>query len=353
MWNKTKVSELLNIEYPIIQGPFGGRFSTAKLVSTVSNLGGMGSFGLNAYQPEEILEVNTEIKKRTDKPYALNLWVPLKNDPIKTFTTENFAAIKKQFLPLFKAENVEEPGTISSSGPDYEYQIEAVIQSKPPVASFIFGMPDSDVIKELKKGRSKIIGTATTVEEAQYIEERGADLVVATGNAAGGHRAAFLNPEATSFLETQDLLPKTLEKVKIPVIAAGGITTSKDIKNLFALGASGVQLGTVFLATEESGASGVHKNRLFSKTGYETTLTKVFTGRYGRVIKSPFVADNVNTKVAPYPLQSSFLAPLRKKYAENGKMDLMAFWAGQPTEILRHKSAGKLFTSLVDELNVS
>ena len=113
------------------------------------------------------------------------------------------------------------------------------------------------------------------------------------------------------------------------------------------------RLGTVFLATKESGANKDHKERLFAKTGYETTLTKVFTGRYGRVIKSPFVADNADAKVAPYPLQSSFLAPLRKKYMEKGETDLMAYWAGQPTETLRYKSASELFVSVVNELHRS
>lgn len=351
MWNRTKVSELLEIDYPIIQGPFGGRFSTAKLVSTVSNLGGMGSFGLNAYQPDEIVQVNDEIKKRTEKPYALNLWVPLKNDPIKSFTSADFEAVKQPFLPLFEREDLEVPKEISTHAPIYDEQIEAVIASKPPVASFIFGLPHSDMIKELKKGGSKIIGTATTVDEAEYIEAGGADLVVATGNAAGGHRAAFLEPNAKSFLETSELLPQVVEKLGIPVIAAGGITTSNDIRKMFALGASGVQLGTVFLATEESGAPLHHKKRLFSETGYTTALTKVFTGRYGRVIQSKFVDDHTKTEVAPYPLQSSFLAPLRKKHIERGSMDLMAYWAGQPTSKLKFTKASELFFSLVKDLN--
>ncbi|SHG56329.1 NAD(P)H-dependent flavin oxidoreductase [Flagellimonas flava] len=351
MWNRTKVSELLEVDYPIIQGPFGGRFSTAKLISTVSNLGGMGSFGLNAYQPDEIIKVNDEIKKRTAKPYALNLWVPLKNDPIKSFTPTDFEAVQRPFLPLFEKENLEPPKEISTTAPDYDEQLAAVIKSRPPVASFIFGLPEAEVIKELKKGGSKIIGTATTVEEAEFIEAGGADLVVATGNAAGGHRAAFLEPNAKSFLETNKLLPKVIEKVSIPVIAAGGITTSNDIKKMFALGASGVQLGTVFLATGESGAPQHHKKRLFSETGYTTTLTKVFTGRYGRVIQSKFVDDHIKTEVAPYPLQSSFLAHLRKKYLERGDMDLMAYWAGQPTSKLKFTKASELFSSLVRDLD--
>ncbi len=354
MWSKTKVTTLLNIDYPIIQGPFGGRFSTANLASTVSNLGGMGSFGLNAYHAEEIEQVSLDIQKLTSKPYALNLWVPLMEDPVNSYTPGDFEMLKQEFTHLFGRADVKVPDNLTNSGPRFENQIEALLKSAPSVASFIYGMPSKEIIRELIKKGAKIIGTATTVDEAQYIEEAGADIVVATGNAAGGHRAAFLDTTTTNFMDTKDLVKEVLQKVKIPVVAAGGITTSEDIAKMLELGAGAVQLGTVFLATDESGASDHHKQKLLEKRGYQTTLTKIFTGRYGRVINTPFIEEFKDVKqLAPYPLQSSFLAPLRSKFEEEGNHDLMAYWAGQPTTSLQHQKAAELFTSLVKELNVS
>lgn len=354
MWNKTKVTELLNIDYPIIQGPFGGRFSTANLVSTVSNLGGMGSFGLNAYHAEEIEQVSLDIQNVTSKPYSLNLWVPLKDDPANNYTAQDFEALKQKFSTLFGQAEIEIPNTLLNNGPRFENQIEALFKNAPPVASFIYGMPEREILRELRKKGCKIIGTATTVEEALYIEEAGADIVVATGNAAGGHRAAFLNTTATGFIETPELVEKMVQNVNIPVIAAGGITTSRDVEKMLKLGASAVQLGTVFLATDESGAPNHHKQKLLEKEGYQTTLTKVFTGRYGRVIQTPFIKKFKDVEqLAPYPLQSSFLAPLRRNYEEMGNHDLMAYWAGQPSTVLKFRKAEELFTSLVKDLNIS
>jgi nitronate monooxygenase len=352
MWNKTKVSSLLNIDYPIIQGPFGGRFSTVKLASTASNLGGMGSFGLNAYSAKEIKEVDTALRKSTAKPYALNLWVPLKKDPALNYTVEEFERLRQKFGTLFEKVDMEPPIDYQSKAPKFENQIEAMIEAAPPVASFIFGFPDEHIIKALRKRGSKVIGTATSVEEAVYIQDAGADIVVATGNAAGGHRAAFLNTDETKFMETPELLEKVLKTISIPIIAAGGISTSKDIAQMFQLGAGAVQLGTVFLATNESGASQYHRARMFTE-GYQTKLTKVFTGRYGRVISTPFVESfKKEDEVAPYPLQSSFLAPLRKKLEENGNKELMALWAGQPSAPIKYKSAAQLFKTLVKELDL-
>lgn len=353
MWNETKVTALLNIEYPIIQGPFGGRFSTVKLASTVSNLGGMGCFGLNAYSPEEIIEVGIDLQESTSKPYALNLWVPLKKDPVLNYTAKEFKQLKQKFGPMFAKANIELPVDYQNKGPKFENQIEAVIQAAPPVASFIFGFPDEYVVKTLRKRGSKIIGTATTVEEAAFIEEAGADIVIATGNAAGGHRAAFLNTDTTHFMETAELVEKVLKMVNIPVIAAGGISTSKDIVQMLQLGAGAVQMGTVFLATDESGVSQYHREKMFA-AGYQTKLTKAFTGRYGRVINTPFVENfKDDDEVAPYPLQSSFLAPLRKKLEENGNKELIALWAGQPSAPIKHKSATALFETFVSELDVA
>jgi nitronate monooxygenase len=353
MWNNTKTTQLLGLQYPIIQGPFGGRFSSARLVAAVSNGGGMGSFGLNAYAPQEILEINKEIKALTDKPYALNLWVPLENDPIDTFTPEDLEGLKETFTPLFEAWQVPLPEAPPRVEKKFELQVEGLLASRPPVASFIYGVPSGEIIRELKQRGSLTIATATTLDEALLIEEAGIDLVVASGAEAGGHRASFLKPAEESLTNTFSLLSQVVRKVKIPVITAGGIADGKALYAALQAGASAVQIGTAFLATAESNASEMHKAKLLNRS-FETTLTKVYSGRLARLIANSFTkefANRENINFAPYPIQSQFLSPLWKKIPEHLKEEYLAFWSGQPSSILHHSSAGELLKALVQGVN--
>lgn len=349
MWNNTSVSELLRIKYPIIQGPFGGRFSSVKLVSTVSNLGGMGSFGLNAYSAEEIIQIDRDIKAKTANSYALNLWLPLKDDPVNQFNQNDFNEVRDGFRPHFEKVGVEAPHEMNKATQDFEQQVEALIEARPPVASFIFGIPSKEIIKELKKQEVITIAVATSVEEAHIIEESGIDIVIASGQEAGGHRASFLNKGEYSLETTASLVQKIRKKLRIPMIAAGGITTGTDIVEIMKLGADAVQLGTAFLATEESNASKEHKEKLLANTKFETKLTNVFTGRMARVITTDFVNER-HDKIAPYPIQSSFLSSLRKAAKEQGLLSYEAFWAGQPSTVLRHQSTSSLFESLLRDI---
>lgn len=352
MWNKTFVTELLKIKYPIIQGPFGGSFSSAKLVSTVSNLGGMGSFGLNSYSPEDILRIDREIKSLTEKSYALNLWVPLKNDPLDYYKKEDFEVLKKVFNPYFEEMQIPLPEMPNSEKQDFELQVESILKAKPPVASFIYGIPPEEIILEFKKRGVITIATATSLEEATKIEEAGIELVIASGAEAGGHRASFLKPAEGSLTSTRLLVHQIIDKIKIPVIAAGGISNGKDISNILRLGASAVQMGTVFLATDESNASDIHKSKLLSTQPIKTELTKVYTGRLARVISnhlSENFKDSTNKYIAPYPIQSNFLSSFRSACLEQKKIDYLAFWSGQPSARLKHRSTEKLFDSLIKE----
>lgn len=352
MWNKTKATQLLGIKYPIIQGPFGGRFSSAKLVSTVSNLGGMGSFGLNSFGPEEILSVNSDIKNLTAKPYVLNLWVPLKEDPVSNYDREDFESLKNTFRPFFEELNLPLPDMPPKIKISFEDQVEAVLKAKPPVMSFIFGIPPKEVIEGAKNRGIITIGTATTTDEALAIEEAEMDLVVASGSEAGGHRASFLKSAEESLIGTSSLIQQVVDKIKIPVIAAGGISDGAAIISTLTLGASAVQIGTAFLATEESNASDNHKAKLLSREPIKTTLTKVYTGRLARVISNDLTVEFLNYKennFAPYPLQSSFLGPLIAEASIQGKKNWLAYYSGEPSAILKHNSTVKLFKALVAE----
>lgn len=352
MWNNTCAAELLEIKYPIIQGPFGGNFSSAKLVSIVSNLGGMGSFGLNSYTPEDISRIDKEIKNLTKKPYVLNLWVPIKNDPVDYYKKEDFEALKKVFKPYFEQMQVPLPEMSNPTTQSFELQVEAILKNKPPVASFIFGIPSKEVIIELKKRGIIIMATATTLEESLMIEEAGIDLVIASGSEAGGHRASFVKPAEESLTSTYVLVNQIVDNISIPVIAAGGITNGKDIAKILKLGASAVQMGTAFLATNESNAPTIHKSKLLTSEPIKTDLTKVYTGRLARVITNNLSKnfEKLNNQImAPYPIQSAFLSSLRKASLEQNNSDFVAYWSGQTSTLLKHTSAEKLFGSLLEE----
>jgi nitronate monooxygenase len=350
MWNKTRATELLGINYPIIQGPFGGNFSSAKLVSSVSNLGGMGSFGLNAYSPEEILKIDKEIKGLTEKAYALNLWVPLIDDPIGSYGKEDFGKLKRLFKPYFEQLQIPLPQRPNPKTQNFELQVESILVAKPPVASFIFGIPPKEIIHALKRRGIISMATVTTLEEAVLVEEAGIDIVIASGSEAGGHRPSFMKNAEESLIGTRLLIHQVIDNIHLPVIAAGGISNGKDIADVLKLGAAAAQIGTAFLATDESNASASHKSKLLSVEPIKTDLTKVYTGRLARAISNSLSKDfSGNEKIAPYPIQSAFMSPLRNASIEQNKWDFVGLWSGQPSTILRHRSTEKLFNSLVKE----
>ncbi|HYF66514.1 MAG TPA: nitronate monooxygenase [Ohtaekwangia sp.] len=356
MWNKTKATERLNISYPIIQGPFGGKFSSAKLLAIVSNAGGMGSFGMHAYTPEEILQIDREIKSLTKNTYALNLWVPFQNDPLADYTGSQFDELKKRFKPYFDEMNVELPKKADATGQNFERQVESILKAGPPVVSFVFGVPSSQIIQEFKKRGIILIATATTLEEAQVIEEVGIDLVVASGLEAGGHRGSFLKTAEESLTNTRLLIHQIVDNVKIPVIAAGGISNGKDIADVLKMGAAAAQLGTAFLATDESNATQYHKAKLLSETPFETDLSRIFTGRLARAISNRLSQEFNNAdhaSIAPFPIQSNFLSGLRTAAIEQGRYDLVTFWSGQIASALKHTKAKDLFYALIEEAQLA
>ncbi len=353
MWNNTAVSKSLRIKYPIIQGAFGGRFSSVQLVAAVSNAGGMGSFGLNARSPEEILKIDADIRQSTNGTYALNLWVPLANDPLNDFDELAFEAWKQRFAPYFEKMKLPLPQRPKLDGPNFEEQLEAVIQVRPPVVSFIFGIPSKEVLQELRKFGIVTMASATTPEEARMLQDSLVDLIIATGQNAGGHRPSFLNSPEDSLMDTQTLVEKVLNEVTKPVIVAGGISDGRKAAEYFRMGVSGVQVGTAFLATDESGASKYHKSQLRSEESYQTDLTRVFTGRLARSITSDFIREfnqSGNGGYAPYPLQSKLMNALWNVHEKEIAEAHTPLWAGIPSGILHHTQAEKLFISLVHEV---
>lgn len=350
MWNSTKITQLLGIEYPILQGPMGVGFSTPELLATVSNAGGLGSFGAYTLTPEEILETDKAIKLATSKPYNINLWVNDVDKSLINYSPERLEKIKQLFKPYFDELGIPLPELSTDIPSKFEKQVEVIFEVKPAVFSFIFGIPSKEILAESRRLGIKTVGAATTLDEALALEEAQVDAIVASGFEAGGHRASFLKPAQDSFTGLFTLIQQIKAKTKTPIIAAGGITDAKGIAAAMILGAEAVQIGTAFMVTNESGATPTHKQMIFSDASNTTTISKSLTGRMGRMVSNK-ISDAVpfETEVLPFPLQTRLIAPLKVAALAQGRTDMISFWSGQNNANLKHHSAAELMQELILE----
>src|ERR1044072_2596073 len=305
MWYNTRATALLGIDYPILQGPFGANPSSVELVSTVSNAGGLGGYGAYTLSPKKIYEGDQQIKAATAKPYNLNLWVSDTDAPDGIVSDEQYELARKTFQPYFDELGIPAPEKPAPFKSRFEDQLQVVLDIKPKVFSFMFGLLSDDVMDRLRKLGIKTIGAATTLDEAIALEGTGVDLIIASGFEAGGHRPSFLASAEASITGTFVLLQLIREKVKTPVIAAGGIANGRGITAALTLGADAAQVGTAFLATDESNALPIHRQMLFSDAAKYTTLSRAFTGRLGRGLTSRIARDLVakEKQILPFPLQ--------------------------------------------------
>ncbi len=351
-WTMTSLTTRLGIEYPIIQGPLGG-LSSERLTATVSNFGGLGSFGAQGLSPDAIRKVIREIRCLTSKPFAINLWVSMEDEG--AFTSDE-TAFHRSLSYLSK--HIEEvQGPLPSYTPyhpiRFEDQVRVLLEENVPAFSFIYGIPPKEILDEFHHRGIAIIGTATTVDEAIALDEAGVDVVAASGFEAGGHRGSFLRPSEESLTGAIALVPQVVDAVKLPVVAAGGIADARGIVAAFALGASGVQMGTVFLTCEESGASPNHRKALLSNQAGTTALTRGFTGRLARGIKNQLM-DEMNKKdtpILPYPLQRALVRYLSIPAEEAGRRDLLPLWAGQSASLSHCEDVNVFLRNLVTQVS--
>jgi nitronate monooxygenase len=344
----TPLTRILGIDLPIIQGPLGG-FSSERLAAAVSNLGGLGSYGANSLAPDAIPAVVAKIRSLTSKPFAVNLWVSMEDGGAHTSGEREFQQALATLKPFLDEIGAPHPAYQSYAPVTFESQVRALLDARPPVFSFIVGIPPREIFDECRARKILTIGTATTVEEAIAIEQAGADIVVASGFEAGGHRGSFLRSAEESLTGTFTLVPQIADAITIPVVAAGGIADSRGVVAALDLGAEGVQIGTAFLATEESGASALHRTALLSGN-VRTALTKGFTGRMARGIKNRLM-DALNAPdaaVLPYPLQRALVRELVVPAAKAERADLLQLWSGQNAGLLKHSTVDALMRDLVD-----
>ena len=341
---QTRVTKMLALGQPIVQGPFGGGLSSVALTATVSEAGGLGSFGVHHLDPQAITAVAAELRAATRAPFALNLWVSDHDLPADEMTPERFAAAVGRLRSLYELAGVSPPSYPERFFPGFAAQAEAVLEAAPAAFSFVFGVPDRGLLEAFGERGIVTIGTAITIEEAVALDEAGVDLIVASGMEAGGHRGAFLAEAEDSLVGTMALVRGVVDQVRAPVIAAGGIADARGVAAALALGAEAVQVGTAFLATEESGTTPEHRALLFA--GRPTLLTRSFSGRLARGIPNRLMDELAATR-EPYPYQGYLLGPVFAAARRDGRTDLVALWSGQATSVLRHRRAHDVFQSLI------
>jgi nitronate monooxygenase len=349
-WNRNRLTEKLGIDYPIIQGPLGG-LSSQKLTAAVSNFGGLGSFGAHGLTPEAIKDVIAQIRSLTSKPFAMNLWVSMEDEGARTSDESRFNRSLAPLAAHLAALGAPRPAYKKYSPAQFEDQARVLLDANVPVFSFIYGVPRREILEECRTKNIVTIGTATTPDEAAVLQDAGVNAIVASGFDAGGHRGSFLRSAEDSLTGTFSLVPQIVDIVDVPVIAAGGIGDARGVVAALALGADGVQLGTAFLACEESGASPVHREALLGKAAGYTALTRGFTGRLARGIHNRLMEElNRNgTEILPYPLQRGVVRNLSIPAEAAGQSDFLPLWAGQSANLSACTDAATFCRSLMED----
>ena len=350
MWQDTQLARRLDLKVPIIQGPFGSGISSVDLVASTSNGGALGSFGVHHLDAQGIRNVARDIRARTDRPFALNLWIPME-DEAAVVSEDAFQAALAPLQPIFRELDHPLPRRPERLLPRFDEQIEAVLEARPAAFSFVYGVPAPEVLRACHERNIVTLGTATTPEEAMLLADTGVDIIVATGFEAGGHRVSFLRPPEECLTGTLALIPQVVDAVKVPVIAAGGIADGRGIAAALMLGAQGVQIGTAFLACEESAASELHRALLNTVRPTQTALTRGFTGRLARGIRNGLIDEIASSDeaIAPYPLRAWLFGQLKEAALKSKNTDRMALWCGQSAPLLKHRRASALIAALVAE----
>lgn len=348
MWPDRRILDLFGIDLPILLGPMAGP-ALSELAVAVSNAGGLGAL------PCAMLTLDTaraELEKiRAGTNGRINLNFFCHQPPV--FDEAREMAWRKRLAPYYEELGIDpaEPIPASNRTPFDETFCALVEEFRPDVVSFHFGLPEPALVERVKAADAKVISSATTVREAIWLEERGCDAIIAQGAEAGGHRGIFLGTDISTQPGTMALVPQVVDAVKVPVIAAGGITDARGIVAAFALGASAVQIGTAYLFCPEAKVSAPHRAALKGYNNDETVLTRLFTGRPARGIVNRVIREvGAMTDLAPaFPLAGGALMPLRAKAEPAGSGDFTPLWSGQAARLGREMPAGELTETLAAE----
>lgn len=348
MWPDRRLVDLFGIEVPIIQAPMAGSVSS-EMVIAVSQAGGLGSLPCAMLTPEQVRMELGIIRQRTSRPINVNFFchTPPPADPAREQAWKE--RLRGYYLEFGLDPQAPTPASIRM--PFDSTTCDLVEAFRPEVVSFHFGLPERGLLDRVRATGARIVSSATSVDEALWLEAQGCDAVIAQGYEAGGHRGIFLADDIGTQAGTMALVPQVVDAVTVPVIAAGGIADARGIVAALALGASAVQIGTAYLFCPEARVSPVHRQALRAAKDNETVLTNVFTGRPARGLVNRLVREvgPMSDRAPPFPLAGGAVAPLRARAEEAGSGDFTALWSGQAAALGREMPAGDLTRHLAAE----
>jgi len=343
MWPSNPLTERLKLKFPIIQAPMGST-STPALAAAVSNAGGLGGLGMWGRTADEAARRIAGFRQQSGG--SLNVNYPIWPDP--RCASEIGEAMRRHLQSRYDAHGLGAvplpQGEVSDVGPEH---VALLLETRPEVVSFHFGLPEPEVIDALKAAGIFIISSATTVAEARLLEKSGVDAIIAQGTEAGGHRATFTGVDVGMQPGLYSLLPQIVDAVRVPVIAAGGVADGRTAAAAFMLGASAVQLGTAFLHCEEADVRDQHRAALAKASDASTVVTDLISGRPCRYIRNKMIDDLARSglKPLPVPAQQSLTAPL----GGSGDRDWTALTAGQSAALSNDRNAAALMERLTQE----
>ena len=339
------LTALFNVEKPIIQAPMAG-VQDYRLAAAVSNAGGLGSLPCAMLGAEALRVELKALNEATSKPYNLNFFAHTPPEP----NPQQEANWRQALAPYYKEFGIDTTSITAGPGrmPFNEESAAIVEEFRPAVVSFHFGLPKPELLKRVKEAGAKVLSTATTLEEALWLEQHGADAIIAQGLEAGGHRGIFLTQDMTTQMGTFALLPQIVAAVKIPVIAAGGIATAEGVRAALDLGAVAAQIGTAFMLCPEATTKPLHREALKSPAAQHTAITNLFSGGPARGIVNRVMRElgPVCDQAPAFPLATNAIAPLRAAGEAAGTGDFSPLWSGQNASGCREIPAGVLVEEL-------
>ena len=347
-WQDRRLLDLFGIDHPIVQAPMAG-FTPPAMTVAVSEAGGLGSVAGAMATPESLHSELQIVRQGTGRPYSVNFFTHVQPEPDAAREKKWRQRLAPYYREFGLASDAGAGGPVRA--PFNTALCDLMLEFKPKVASFHFGLPDASLVKRLKAEKIVIVSSATTAEEARWLEAHGADAVIAQGLEAGGHRGMFLVDDIARQAGTMALVPQVVDAVKVPVIAAGGIGDGRGIAAALALGAAGVQMGTAFLLTPEARTSALHRTALKQANDNSTTLTNLFTGRPARAIVNRYLREvgPMSPDAPQFPLAACAAQPLRVAAEAKGSADFMPLWSGQAPSLAREVPAGDLIAALAKE----
>jgi nitronate monooxygenase len=345
MWRDRRLLDLFGIEHPIVQAPMAGAQGSAMAIA-VSEAGGLGSLPSAMLSVEQARNEMQVIRQRTDRPFNVNFFChrpPAPDAAREARWVERLAGYRKEL-------GIEQPTVAMGRAPFDEGMCALVEELRPRVVSFHFGLPEKLLFERVKASGAVVIASATTVEEARWLEAHGVDAVIAQGAEAGGHRGIFLSDDIASQPGTIALVPQIVDAVRVPVIAAGGIGDARGIAAALMLGAAGVQIGTAYLLTPESTISPLYRAALKTAREDQTVLTNVFTGRPARGIVNRMIRElgPMSAEAPAFPDATGATFPLRAKAEAKGSGEFTSLWSGQAPRFAREMPAGELTRTLAE-----